>query len=166
MKTVDFLVGACLALAAGHALAQSALSDANRRSMTLIVEEGKKCVEGLEAGDLRSFMKPSPALKDILLTDAVKLRASEGMKKFNDQERKVVANLMRTSRSCAVHLQSLEALSADLAIKEAAIEGDAAAKEMLNKVGQASARVSATLEAATKASPDLAHFLHVHGAGN
>jgi len=166
MKTVNMLVGVCMALAASHALAQSALNDANRKSMAVIVEEGNKCVSGMEAEDLRPFLNPSPAVKDLLLTDAAKLRSSEVLGKLNDQERKVVEELLRTSVSCRVHLQNLEVLSADLATKEAAIDSDATAKQMLASVGQISERVMATLQAATQASPELAHFLHVQGLAN
>ena len=166
MKTVNLLVGACMALAASGAWAQSALNDGNRRSINLILEEGKKCVQGLEAEDLRPFLNPSPAVKAVLLSDAVKLRGSEEMRKLSDQERKVVVDLLRTSRSCRIHLQNLEALSADVASKDAAIENDAAAKQMLATVGETSARVMSTVQAATQASRELAHFLHVHGLAN
>lgn len=155
-----------MALAASLALAQSALNEANRSAVTVIVEEGKRCVNGLEAEDLRPFLNPSPAVKAVLLTDKAKLRGSEEMKQLNDQERKVVVDLLRTSRSCQAHLQSLLSLSRDLASKEAALRNDAASKDELTKVAQANAKVSATIEAATKFSPDLAHFLHVHGLDN
>ena len=133
--------------------------------MTLVVEEGKKCVEGLLPQKTASFANPSADLKALLLTPLPNLANSAELRKLNDQQRKVIADTSKTAVSCQAHQENLKVLFNDLAEKGAAINNDAAAKDMLAKVGEASAMVNKSMEATAKAHPDLSHFLHVHGQG-
>jgi len=165
MKTVNLIFGACLAILTSQVFAQSALNDANRKAMSVVIEEGKRCVEGLQPQNIAAFVNPSPETKSLLLTPPTNLTSAAGMRNLNEQQRKVIIEMSKTAISCQAHQENLEVLFRDLATKEAAIKNDSAAKDMLAKVGEASARVGNSMEAIAKNSPDLSHFLHAHGQG-
>ncbi len=165
MKTLNILLGACLAVSASQVLAQSALNDANRKAMTTVIEQGKKCVDGLSSQKTGSFANPSADMKALLLTPIANLANSAEMRKLNDQQRKVIADMSNTAMACRAHQENIQVLFSDLAAKEDALKNDAAAKTMLAKVGEASAMVNQSIEATAKAQPDLAHFLFAHSQG-
>lgn len=165
MKTLNILLGACLAVSASQVFAQSALNDANRRAMTTVIEEGKKCVDGLAPQRTAPFANPSADIKALLLTPIANLSSSAELRKLNDQQRKVVADMSNTAMACRAHQVNIQVLFTDLAAKEDALKNDNTAKTMLTRVGEASAMVNQTMEAITKTLPDLAHFLFAHNQG-
>ena len=154
-----------MAVSASQVLAQSALSDANRKAMSLVIEEGKKCLEGLLPQNIAPFINPSPETKSLLLTPPTSLLSADGMRNLNELQRKVITDMSKTAISCQAHQENLQVLFRDLATKEAALKNDVAAKDILAKVIEASASVGNSMEAIAKNSPDLAHFLHAHGQG-
>jgi len=81
MKTINLIVGACVAIAANQVIAQSALTDANRQIAAQIMEAGKICVEGLQAKNVAPFMSPSQDTKALLLTPPANLINSPEMRK-------------------------------------------------------------------------------------
>jgi hypothetical protein len=101
----------------------------------------------------------------VLLAEASKLRGSEELKKLSEPERKIVFELLKASRACRLHLEGLAAFGKEMQVpnKEAAIKADPKAMETLGKVAESHKQVAAAIESATKATPELAHFLHVHG---
>lgn len=151
---------AVLSVAAGAASAQSALTE---NTVKRITDEGKKCTTGLDAAILKPLLNPSSAVKAVLLVDAAKLRDSEEMKKLTEPERKLVADVISTSKACSNHLESFSALGKEIASKAAEIKADPKAMELYGKVAEAHKQVAAAIESATKATPEIAHFLHVHG---
>jgi hypothetical protein len=163
MKTVNIIVGACVALAAHQVMAQSALTDANRQIAAQIMEAGKICVEGLQAKNVAPFMSPSQDTKALLLTPPANLINSPEMRKMNDQQRKVVADLSRTAAACRFNQEGFESLMKDLSAKQAALQADAAAQDMVAKLFEGHAGVSKSMEVVSKTNPDFGHFLHVHG---
>lgn len=162
MKTSHIFLGACLAVSASQILAQSALNDANRKAMTTAIEAGKKCVEGLLPQKTALFANPSADMKTLLLTPIANLANSAELRKLNDQQRKVIADMSNIAMACRAHQENIQALFTDLAAKENELKNDAAAQTMLAKVGEASALVNQSMEATAKANPDLAHFLFAH----
>jgi hypothetical protein len=165
MKTLNILLATCLAVSASQVLAQSALNDANRKAMTTVIEEGKKCADGLQPQKAALFANPSADMKALLLTPIANLANSAELRKLNDQQRKVVADMSNTAMACRAHQANIQVLFTDLAAKEEALKNDNAAKTMLARVGEASAMVNQSLEATAKALPDLAHFLFAHNQG-
>ena len=165
MKTLNILMAACLTLSASQVLAQSALNDGNRKAMTTAIEEGKKCADGLQPQMAAMFANPSADMKALLLTPIANLANSAELRKLNDQQRKVVADMSNIAMACRAHQVSIQVLFTDLAAKEDALKNDNAAKTMLARVGEASAMVNQSLEATAKALPDLAHFLFAHNQG-
>jgi hypothetical protein len=163
MKILNTLLGACLAASASQVLAQSALTDANLKAMTLVIEEGKKCVDGLLPQNTAPFANASPDMRAVLLTPPANLPSSAELRKLTDQQRTALADTSKTAISCRVHQDNLKFLFSDLAAKGAAINNDAAAKDMLAKVREAGAMVNKSLGAIAQANPDFLHFLYVHG---
>jgi hypothetical protein len=165
MKTLNILLGACLAVSASQVLAQSALNDANRIAMTTVIEAGKKCVDGLLPQKTALFANPSADMKALLLTPISNLANSAELRKLNDQQRIVVADMSNTAMACRAHQVNIQVLFTDLAAKEDALKNDNEAKTQLARVGEASAMVNQILEATAKSLPDLAHFLSAHSQG-
>ena len=165
MHTIPSLgLAACLALAAAAAPAQQIQPVDAQHHMANLVDEGTRCADGLDADDVRPFLSPSAAVKAVLLSDALALKGSEQFRALNDKERGTVVALMRTSEACHRHLRHYTLLIAGLGNKTFELKDEALTRALWPQVDPAHKRVMRSMDDALKASPDLAHFLQVHGA--
>jgi hypothetical protein len=101
-------------------------------------------------------------MRAVLLTPPANLPSSAELRKLTDQQRNALADTSKTAIACRAHQDNLKVLFSDLAAKGAAINNDAAAKDMLAKVREAHAMVTKSLGAVAQANPNLLHFLLVH----
>jgi|GEM_PF-6588619 len=169
MKLINLYPLAGILLFSSHAFSQTPLSNFHSSvdaQMTKILAHGKNCLDGLESNDLKALLKPSESVKAVLMMErGEKLQNSEELKRLTGQERMLIARLRLVSRACRDHDDHLTDLSR-------LGEGNPAPqvtppKDLVDKMVQMTKSHEDMVKAIKRvsdASPEIAHFLVVHGA--
>ena len=160
---------ACAGVLALVAVAASAQSALNENTANRIIDEGQECSSGLDAAKIRPFLNPSTAVKSVLALGATKVRDSEEMRMLAEPERKLVLELINTSKACKIYLDALSAMAKEISDKAAEIKADPKAMQLYGKMTETQKRATAAIESAGKATPELGRFftnflLQVKGA--
>jgi hypothetical protein len=117
----------------------------------------------LNSNNTKLFINPSQSIKAVLTIDPKQLLQSEQFKNLNVQERSAVVELVNTSKVCSSHTNGLRLLSNDLANLGSTLQNDQTAQVQIKKLMETHGMVSKTFVDIEKLSPDLAHFIHLHG---
>jgi flagellar motor component MotA len=162
MKIVQLVLSIGLISVSNLAFSQAA-NTAALQALSANATQGAKCAQLLNNNNTKQLMNPSAAVKSVFLIEPKLLMASEQFKKLNDQERKAVSEMIEASKTCANHANGLRTMSNDLAAAGNALQADKAAQDQIKKVMESHEQVSKTMQSIGAASPDLAHFMHMHG---
>jgi len=163
VKSLQIAISISLITFTNFAFSQAASINSALQSIASNSSEGTKCVQMLNSNNTKLFINPSQSIKAVLTIDPRQLLQSEQFKNLNVQERSSVVELINASKVCANHNNGLRSLSNDLSNLGSTLQNDQTAQAQIKKLMETHAMVSKTFVDLEKASPDLAHFVHVHG---
>lgn len=163
MKSLQIVISISLITFTNFAFSQAVSINSALQSIASNSSEGTKCVQMLNSNNTKLFINPSQSIKAVLTIDPRQLLQSEQFKNLNVQERSSVVELINASKVCANHNNGLRSLSNDLSNLGSTLQNDQTAQAQIKKLMETHGMVSKTFVDLEKASPDLAHFVHVHG---
>lgn len=163
MKSLQIAISISIITFTNFAFSQAASINSALQSIASNSSEGSKCVQMLNSNNTKLFINPSQSIKAVLTIDPKQLLQSEQFKNLNVQERSAVVELVNTSKVCSSHTNGLRLLSNDLANLGSTLQNDQTAQVQIKKLMETHGMVSKTFVDIEKLSPDLAHFIHLHG---
>ncbi len=165
MNFLKFVASAGLILSAGATQAQTAPHDAAMRYVRTALAQGRLCSAALLKDEARPFYQaPSAAVKAVLLLDAPNLKGSDELKQLSEKERMQIFVLVGAAQSCHAHVDAFLALLTGLNNKTLELKQVPKDIEEFAQLQAVHEKAAAAMETVSKASPEAAHFLMVHGA--
>lgn len=163
MKSIQLAFSISIITFTNFAFSQAASINSALQSMASTSSEGTKCVQMLNSNNTKLLINPSPSIKAVLTIDPKQLLLSDQFKNLNVQERSAVVELINASKVCANHNNGLRSISKDLENLGPTLQNDKTAQVQIKNLMETHQMVSKTFVDLEKVSPDLAHFIHMHG---